>query len=115
MSFSADNVLYSVGQFLAIIDGLNEAIVRYKAGKFANRLETHKSVKSMYFWPDVARRTEKVYLEVLKIDRASCFTKLFRYVLHCGPIFGLFFMFLATIDAFLVFLWSIFFHRRISE
>lgn len=98
----------------AIITGLHQAIARCKAGKFADRLETHKRVKSMYFWPDVARRTENVYLDVLKIPSASRSTRLRRYVTHCGPMFGIFFMFLATIDAFLVFIWSLF-DRQIRQ
>lgn len=93
---------------LAIIIGLNEAISRYKTGKFADRQETHKRVKSMYFWPEIGRRTENVYLEVLKIAPVSRSTRLWRYFDRCGPVFGIFFMFLATIDAFLAFIWALF-------
>ena len=51
-----------------LIVNLEVSIKKLKSGNAINQMDMHESMKHMYNWRDVARRTEKVYNLVMKID-----------------------------------------------
>ncbi len=50
-------------------------------------MKMHKRVQSMYSWSDVAQRTEKVYLRVLKNQNSTLLEQFVKYN-GCGLVAG---------------------------
>jgi len=92
-------------------EGLERAISAYRRGEFPDAFEMHERVKRMYYWPDVATRTERVYERVLSMPRSTLRTKLSRYF-QCGFVFGLFFILVASIDYVLLTMLEFFFPAK---
>uniref|UniRef100_A0A915IUF6 Glycosyl transferase family 1 domain-containing protein n=1 Tax=Romanomermis culicivorax TaxID=13658 RepID=A0A915IUF6_ROMCU len=88
---NAESIIKTVGR---IVEKIKNGCLRL------DHWSNHERIKNMYYWPNVARRTEKVYREVTSSPRPS--------YQRCGPVFGFIFAMLATINHVLLFLCSIF-------
>ena len=70
-----------------VINAMDEAVGRVREAPI-NAIEQHQAVTKMYSWEAVARRTERVYYNAVRLERDdSMGARLQRYWL-CGKWFG---------------------------
>ena len=65
---------------LALIDGLEQAISDYKAGRVICPTEVHKKISSFYNWKNVTIRTEVVYDIVRNEKKGDLGRQLLNYL-----------------------------------
>lgn len=82
----------------SVFETLCNFIDEYESGRLRLvRPENHSRVRNMYYWPDIACRTEIVYDDVLNRQRPTLNQRLKNYF-RCGPLFGIFFACIAALD-----------------
>ena len=68
-----------------MIEKLELAISKHRT---ISSTKMHETVKKLYSWHSVAEKTEKVYIEVIKMPRLTLLSKL-KIRLALGPIVGI--------------------------
>lgn len=61
-------------------DALLKVIRLRESGQLISPEKKHDVIRRMYRWPDIAKRTEKVYLSALQCPQLSWFEGLLKYV-----------------------------------
>ncbi|CAE7297255.1 PIGA, partial [Symbiodinium pilosum] len=85
----------------AIVQALEDALSLLPPPEAAEAF--HEEVHGMYSWRDIAGRTEKVYLKVVKLPRVCLRQRLLRF-LRVGSVSGKLFLLLVALDTLLFWL-----------
>jgi len=88
-----------------LLMGIEKALADFKSGRVVDCNECHLRIKKYYKWEEIAIRTENVYKAVgedVNTSMGDIFVKLWKR----GSICDIFFMFVLTIEFFLVKLWN---------
>ncbi|VDK30279.1 unnamed protein product [Gongylonema pulchrum] len=78
-------------------DALLEAIRLREEGQLMAPEEKHAAVSNMYHWPEVAKRTERVYRSALRCPQFSWFQRILRYC-HGGFGLGILYVWAAVLN-----------------
>ncbi|VDN02515.1 unnamed protein product [Thelazia callipaeda] len=82
-------------------DALLEVIRLRENGQLMTPEVKHNMICQMYCWPDIAKRTEKVYCSALQCPQISWFERLSRYY-HCGIGLGMLYICAVLLNMILV-------------
>ncbi|XP_022103776.1 phosphatidylinositol N-acetylglucosaminyltransferase subunit A-like isoform X2 [Acanthaster planci] len=81
----------------SLVEALEVAVARQREGSHVPAQQVYETMKGVYTWQNVAKRTEKIYSSIMEMPVLSLAERLERYN-KLGPIAGKFFIIVAVVD-----------------